>query len=327
MAEADHSEARVFVGSDRSQLLAVKVLEYSIKRRTAMPVSVRSMHDLDLPDPNDIRQAKRTGFSFTRFAIPELAGRQGRALYLDADMLVLRDLAELYWQPFDGAKVQIQEDLPEAAQTKKQGAPSKRIKQCSVMLLDCAALDWDARKIIAGLDGAYTYEELMYELCILQPEDIRYSVPFQWNSLETYEPGRTGLIHYTDMNTQPWVLATNANGFLWLNEVRAMLADGALSLDDVREEVRLGYFRPSLIEEVQAPPTDGPVSAADMARYKAIDERAGFKAHAEVYEHKRQRAAAVAAYNAKMGIAQESGIASFGKRALRAIGRRLGQAG
>src|SRR5262245_2056561 len=105
MTSGAGTEARVFVGADRSQALGVKVLEFSIKRRTDMPVTVRSMHDLDLPEPADVRQSKRTGFSFTRFAIPALAGRAGRALYLDADMLVLRDLRELYEMPFDGAKV------------------------------------------------------------------------------------------------------------------------------------------------------------------------------------------------------------------------------
>lgn len=316
------SQARIFVGSDRSQLLAVKVLEFSIKRRTRLPISLRSMHDVDLPDPTDVRQSKRTGFSFTRFAIPELAGYNGRALYLDADMLVLRDIEELYSLPFAGAKIQIQEELPSIAQAKKHGAPSARIKQCSVMLLDCAALDWDVRTIINGLDGKYTYENLMHEMCILSPNEIRYSVPFQWNSLETYEPGRTALIHYTDMNTQPWVCATNVNGFVWLNEAREMIAAGELSIDDIRDEVRRLYFRPSLVEELQAPSTEGPASAAEVARYKSIDESAGFKAHAEVYAQKRQRAAAIAAYNSKIGVARGS-VANFGRRALRALNNRL----
>lgn len=328
MSEHDSNHARIFVGADRSQALAVKVLEFSIRQRTNMSVVVRSMHDVNLPDPQDVRQAKRTGFSFTRFAIPELAGRKGRALYLDADMLVLRDLRELYMLPFNGAKVLIQEDLPAKAQHPgKRGAPAKRIKQCSVMLLDCAALDWDARAIIAGLDGAYSYEELMQDLCILAPEEIGYSVPFAWNSLETYEPGRTGLIHYTDMNTQPWVYAANPNGFLWLNEVRAMIAQGALSLEEVREEIRLGYFRPSLLPELEAPATEGPVSASEQARLRALDERSGFQAHAEVYAQKRRREAAAAAYAAKLGQPADWGLAAFGKRALKALGRRLGQAG
>ena len=58
---------RVFVGTDRSQRLAVKVLEYSIWRHTDLPVGVHPMLDLPLPEPKDLRQGKRTGF----FAVPQ----------------------------------------------------------------------------------------------------------------------------------------------------------------------------------------------------------------------------------------------------------------
>src|SRR5688572_3303163 len=117
--------AHIFVGSDRSQLLAVKVLEHSIRRHTTMDIKLRSMDDLNLPDPKDIRQGKRTGFSFTRFAIPKLMGYKGKAVYLDADMLVFRDFRELWDIPFDGAKIVIQEDVAEVAQHahSKVGAP------------------------------------------------------------------------------------------------------------------------------------------------------------------------------------------------------------
>lgn len=317
----DLEQARIFVGADRSQLLAVKVLEYSIKRRTDMAIVVRSMHDLGLPDPKDVRQGKRTGFSFTRFAIPKLAQYRGRALYLDADMLVLRDIRELYQIPFDGVKVHVQEELPEHARKHdKAAAPKQRVKQCSVMLLDCGALDWDAEKIIAGLDGKYSYEELMQQLCILEPNEIGYGVPFAWNSLETYEPGTTGLIHYTDMPTQPWVFAGNPNGYLWLNEVRDMLATGALTRAEIDEEIRLGYFRPSLLSEIENAPTQGPLTADALTAMNAIDARAGFVAHAEVQRRQKERRAQIAAYEASLrGSAQISTPVG----ALAALGRRI----
>lgn len=312
------NEARIFVGADRSQLLAVKVLAFSIRKRTDMAVAVRSMHDLALPDPKDARQAKRTGFSFTRFAIPALAGHSGRALYLDADMLVLRDLRELYDLPFGDAKVLLQAPPPEAGA--KTAAPAKRVRQCSVMLLDCGALDWDAAEIIAGLDGRYSYEELMQELCILAPEEIGETVPFEWNSLETYEPGRTGLLHYTDMPTQPWVYPANSNGFLWINEVRDMLEAGALSMDEVKQEVRLGYFRPSLLDELSMAPAAQAWNADVAARLRSIDIAAGFVAHAEVQAQQRRRAAAIAAQErASPGLT----LRRLGARVRAAIERRL----
>jgi hypothetical protein len=297
--------AHIFVGSDRSQLLAVKVLEHSIRRHTDLGIQLRSMHDLDLPDPQDPRQGKRTGFSFTRFAIPQLMGHQGRAVYLDADMLVFRDFRELWELPFDGHKILIQEELPDQAQNRADGG--KRSKQCSVMLLDCAALDWDPAKIIAGLDGRYTYEDLLFHMCVLREEEVGYTVPFAWNSLETYEAGKTGLIHYTDMNTQPWVNPANPNGWLWLEEVRRMIAEGALAMAEVEQEIALGYFRPSLaveLREIGAGPAK-PVTPEDARRYQKIDDEAGYKRHAAVHDAARKRKLAVREYEAKQ--AREAG--------------------
>lgn len=44
-----------------------------------------------------------TDFSCFRFAVPELAGYDGRAIYMDADMLVLGDVRELMETPIRGA--------------------------------------------------------------------------------------------------------------------------------------------------------------------------------------------------------------------------------
>jgi lipopolysaccharide biosynthesis glycosyltransferase len=286
----------VFVGADRSQLLAVAVLENSIRRHTLRPVRVCPLIDLDLPEPRDVRQGSRTNFSFARFAIPELAGYAGKALYLDADMLVFRDIGELWDIPFDGASIVIQEELPEHAVThRKQGAPARRVKQCSVMLIDCARARWNVRDIVAGLDGRYTYEQLMYELCILPEREIRYAVPFAWNSLEHFD-SETRLIHYTDMDTQPWVSALNRNGRLWMEEVRLMLSTGALGWADLRTEIDLGYFRPSLLHELEEMPHARGWDEGAARRYQAMDDRAGFVRHAEVYRRKKMRAEAVRRY-------------------------------
>ena len=144
----------IFVGTDRSQLLAVAVLEFSIKRHTRRRVRICPLSDLDLPEPQDIRQGSRTNFSFTRFAIPELMDYRGRALYVDADMLVFRDIEALWKLPFQGARIIIQGDLKDS----QSGTDTAKVrkKQCSVMMIDCAGVDWDASRIIAGLDGQYT---------------------------------------------------------------------------------------------------------------------------------------------------------------------------
>ena len=286
-------QVRVFVGTDRSQLLAVAVLEHSIRRHTRRQVQVCPLIDLDLPEPRDIRQGSRTNFSFARFAIPELAGYAGKALYLDADMLVFRDIGELWDIPLEGRSVAIQEGVPDhAISHEKAGAPKARVKQCSVMLIDCARTAWDVHRIVAGLDGGYTYEELMHQLCILPESEVAYSVPFAWNSLEHFD-AQTRLIHYTDMDTQPWVSAINRNGPHWLEEVRLMLDTGALTGAELKTEIDLGYFRPSLLAELAEMPHRAAWSQARAEAYAAMDERAGFVRHAEVYCRKKTRAEAI----------------------------------
>ena len=294
---------RVFVGADRSQALAVDVLAYSIRRHTDMKVDVVSMADVILPEPQDIRQGSRTNFSFTRFAIPALCNYQGRAIYMDADMQVFKDIRGLWEVPFEGReKIQILEDIPEEFQPKEGqlGAPSRRKKQSSVMVLDCSKLNWVAEDIISGLDGRYTYDELLSEICILEPDEIGWRVPWVWNSLETYIEGTTALTHYTYMFIQQWVSNQNPIGWVWINEVRRMLSEGALNWSQIEEEIKLGYFRPSLLTELKMNDDLSVPDAARTTRLEEIDAKAGFVKHAEVYQKKRERKKAIAAYEAQL---------------------------
>ena len=295
-----HDTVDIFVGTDRSQLLSVAVLEHSILRHSSLPVCVTPLIDLDLPEPRDVRQGSRTNFSFARFAIPELKSFEGKAIYVDADMLVFRDIAGLWNIPFDGAKIVIQEELPDAlVRHAKAGAPAQRKKQCSVMLIDCARARWNAAEIVAGLDGQYSYEQLLGEMCILREEEVKYGVPFAWNSLEHHDSS-TCLIHYTDMATQPWVSTQNRNALWWMLEVKLMLAKGALSWANLRREVNLGYFRPSLLDELKEMPHVGGWNPDAARRYDAIDKAAGYVKHAEVYQRKNARAEQVKRYEAEL---------------------------
>lgn len=289
---------RVFVGTDRSQQLAVPVLEYSIKRHTTAKVEVIPMLDLPVPKPKDPRNGQRTGFSYSRFCIPKLAGYKGKAIYMDADMIVFNDIRELWNIPFDGAKVVIQQEVKfEEQTTAKVGAPKKRKKQCAVMLLDCERLDWDIENIVAGFDdGKYDYEQLMYDLCILNEDEIKYGVPFEWNSLEHWDQD-TRLLHYTDVYTQPWTAVGNKLGSIWFDEVRRMINEGKLDLDTVQEEIDLGYFRPSLIKDIMwRHRVPGFLHGLWDKRNAAADRLKGYIPHKAVYEAKRERKKAIEAF-------------------------------
>jgi hypothetical protein len=295
---------RVYVGADRSQELAIAVLEYSIKRHTTAEVQVIPMVDLDVPAPRDPRNGQRTGFSFSRFCIPQLAGYRGRAIYMDADMQVFQDIRSLWNLPFDGCQVLVQASVKHTGETlRKQNAPSERKKQCAVMLLDCDSLRWDVREIVRGLDdGRYDYSQLMDEMCIVPEEKVGYKVPFEWNSLEHFDSG-TCLIHYTDMGTQPWVSTGNPNGHLWFAEVRRMLADGSLQWERLQQEVDLGFFRPSLLRELRwGHRVPGFLRGWFNRGNEALDRGAGYQPHRKVYEAKRLRSEAVREYEKKLSL-------------------------
>lgn len=228
--------ARVFVGADAEQTLGAKVLAYSIERRSSMDVSVEVLDVSQIPEPEKPENRSKTGFSFARFDIPRLCGYAGRGIYLDADMLVFGDIADLWTQPLDDADLLYSQSHPHMGRT----------PQTAVMLLNCEALRWDVGEIVRGLDaGAYSYGELMGELAITPRDRQKPGLPYWWNSLEQYDPGRTCLLHFTDMDTQPWV-AENRNGELWLGALRDALDEGCIGRDALDAAVAAGHVSPML---------------------------------------------------------------------------------
>ncbi len=232
---------RVYVGSQEAQLLPVKVLGYSIRKHTDLPVEIVPLHrtPIEFPLPREPRNRPRTPFSFQRFYIPQLAGFRGRGIYLDSDMQVFKDIRGLWELPFDGA------DLLAAWEPRESG----RRPQFSVMLLNCYALRWDLQEIVRALDrGELTYETLMYEMRVAR--NIRASIEPSWNSLEYYEEGRTALLHYTDMTRQPWVSRENPLGYLWVRDLLEAVERGAIGRELVDSHVREGHLRPSLLYQL-----------------------------------------------------------------------------
>jgi hypothetical protein len=238
-----HKQApiRVFVGTDRTQMLAARVLEYSIKCHASMSVAVVPMCDVPVPLPRDPRNHPRTGFSFARFLIPSLCGYAGRAIYVDADMLVFQDISRLWDLSLEEADVLCAE----------QPAAKGRVRQYSVMVLDCGGLRWNVEDIVRGLDdGRYDYRQLMQDFCVVPPERIAATIPYEWNSLESYEAGRTGLVHYTDMPTQPWVCDKNPHAEPWYSALRSAVAEGFIRKQELYREVEQGNVLPDLPQRI-----------------------------------------------------------------------------
>ena len=268
---------RIYVGSAKSELLAFRVLEHSIKRHTNLDVNMRTIDNSLAPVPSDMRYLPYTNFSFGRFAIPKLAGYQGRAIYMDSDMIVFRDIEELWNTPFNGASILVEKINP----------ATDREKLTAVMLMDCAALPWDPDEIVAGLGVKYDYNELMSMAPLLSAEMIQDHLPLGWNSLDHFDDN-TRLLHYTKVRTQPWVYTDHPLGYLWVNEVRMMLDSGALQADYIRQQVERKFIRPSLLIELGLSDTHKgkQLSPPQMARY---DKSQGFIIQKQIYERKLAR--------------------------------------
>ena len=290
---SEEAPIRVYVGSQDAQMLAVKVLEFSIRRHTDAEVVVFPLHEarIEFPMPRDARNRPRTPFSFQRFYIPQLQGHRGRAIYLDSDMQVFRDLREVWNLPFDGA------DLLAA----REPGDSGRRPQFSVMLLNCDELDWNLTNIVAALDrGELTYETLMYDMAVARK--VRAAIDPSWNSLERYVPGETGLLHYTDMPTQPWVSSDNPNGSLWMRDLLEAVEQGFITRPYLEDQIRRGFVRPTLLYQLDQKLTDSrqlprdakALDRAFVAPYKqggAGDRSGGLLGHLRGLIHRARHAA------------------------------------
>ncbi len=82
---------RVFIGYDPRQPVAYHVAAHSLASRSSIPLAITPLVLKTLP----ITRRGLTEFTYSRFLAPYLCGYEGWSVFLDADMLVLGDIAEL----------------------------------------------------------------------------------------------------------------------------------------------------------------------------------------------------------------------------------------
>ena len=176
---------RVFVGTDSDiHGDAEKVLEYSIRTNTPEEVELTFMR------PG--WKTGVTGFTTHRFLIPEMCNYEGYAIYVDVDMIAVGNLREL-WDCRMPGKWCI-----------------TRPGEDDVSVIDCSAFrDLPTEQQLKQFSGRQG--RVMKQRC-KQIIGNRYSVtiPETWNVEDKIVPGMQ-LIHYTNLNTQPWHPDPNHN--------------------------------------------------------------------------------------------------------------------
>lgn len=141
------------------------------------------------------RGAWGTPFSAFRFAVPELCGFKGRALYLDADMLVRADVRELLEMPL------------------KKGYTCISRKRTDVAVIDCSRFetlrDWQRWPSIKEMKRSGWITGVYCQI-LMQLGENDHTLDPVWNACDPMvhckDPGVDGLklLHYTVVPTQPY---------------------------------------------------------------------------------------------------------------------------
>ena len=189
MSDPDRSPVRIFVGFDPREAVAFDVLSHSIQSRTVTPVSITplklgQLESLMWRERDDLQS---TDFSFSRFLVPHLCGFEGWAVFMDCDMLVLDDIANLWALRDESCAVQVVKHDHRPSETTKfldqpQTAYEKK-NWSSVMLFNCArcaALTPEYVNTASGLE--------LHRFQWLGDDELIGDLPHRWNHLVDYDP-------------------------------------------------------------------------------------------------------------------------------------------
>lgn len=192
---------KIFIGCDPNNcdLEQMMVLDYSIQKHTQQPYEITWMQlSKDPSSPwysdHDIKKGWltekwATPFSGFRWAIPEYCDFKGRAIYMDADVIVLCDIAELWHHEMNDQSIVI------AKGDKK-----------SARLCTCV---WNCEKAkqyllpLSTLQSDINSHQKMMQLIKDQPQLV---TPYQdsYNCIDGEALGieQIKILHYSDMGTQ-----------------------------------------------------------------------------------------------------------------------------
>lgn len=220
----------VFIGYDPREAVAWNVLSFSIHRRASLPVTIAPLMLSQLKGihTRERHPLQSTDFSFSRFLAPHLADYEGWSVFMDCDMLMLEDVAQL-WELRDDryAVMVVKHDHVPRETTKFLGEPQSIYEKknwSSVMLFNnarCQALTAEYVNRASGLE--------LHQFKWLGDDTLIGALPNRWNHLVGYDAPRpdAALVHYTLGGPYFAAYAGCEYATEWFSEREAMLkADG-----------------------------------------------------------------------------------------------------
>lgn len=162
------------IGYDHRQPIALNVLQSSIYRNSSKPVSITPLVLTQLP----LKREGLTPFTYSRFLVPYLCEFKGWALFLDLDMIVLGDIAELF---------NCADDKYSAMVVKNK----MKFEWASAILFNCAKCKMLTPQFV-------TEHPSLHNMSWLKPDEVG-DLPAEWNHLVGYDEPKENpkLIHYT----------------------------------------------------------------------------------------------------------------------------------
>ena len=195
----------IFIGYDNKERVAYNVLSHSIIQNSTKPVAITPIALNNLKDDfvRERNSLSSTEFSFSRFMIPHLMNYQGWALFMDCDMLMFEDIAELWRMRDDSKAIQVcKHDYTPKTDTKFLGQVQTKYPKknwSSFMLMNCkkcTTLTPDYVNKASGLE--------LHQFKWLESEELIGELPLEWNWLvgEYEHKEDVKNVHYTEGG--PW---------------------------------------------------------------------------------------------------------------------------
>jgi len=233
---------RIVIGTDPSQFVAQRVLEFSIRKHTDAEIEIIAGRQTQ-------KRLGGTRFGFVRFTVPDLCGYCGTGIYMDADQLVLGDVAELAGQLQSPHAIGIVRNIEGTF----AGQPVAPRNETSVMVLDCARLrDWDPGTMFDVVvpnteqpgPGQVRYKDFI-RLAWVDPALIQ-SIDPRWNHYNMVRDD-TRLIHFSHVREQPWKRPAHPMTALWEEWLHEAMGAGYVSRGDIVKSVALGRIHPHFL--------------------------------------------------------------------------------